>query len=206
MLQKQDNIFPTQSKSFRGSSSAMSKGEGKRSSKKCLAYIAAFVVFQTVIILVFALTVMKVRSPKVRFNAMAVESFSSNNNNNSTSINMRLLAQVTIKNTNFGHFKYQNSTLSILYNGVQVGEAFVARGRASARKTKRFNISVDVSGVSSDSLGNEVNSGVLRLSSRGKVSGKVHLMKVIKRNKSGEMRCDWSINLATRQVEDLKCN
>ncbi|KAK4400904.1 hypothetical protein Sango_1196500 [Sesamum angolense] len=82
----------------------MSKGEGKRSSKKCLAYVAAFVVFQTAIILVFALTVMKVRSPKVRFNAMAVESFSSNNNNNnSTSINMRLLAQVTVKNTNFGH-------------------------------------------------------------------------------------------------------
>ncbi|KAL0447859.1 UNVERIFIED_CONTAM: hypothetical protein Slati_1914400 [Sesamum latifolium] len=102
----------------------MSKGEGKRSSKKCLAYVAAFVVFQTAIILVFALTVMKVRSPKVRFNAMAVESFSSNNNN-STSINMRLLAQVTIKNTNFGHFKYQNSTLSVLYNGVQVGEVVV---------------------------------------------------------------------------------
>ncbi|KAK4422562.1 Late embryogenesis abundant protein [Sesamum alatum] len=179
----------------------MSKGEGKRSSKKCLAYVAAFVVFQTTIILVFALTVMKVKSPKVRFNAMAVESFSSNNNN---SINMRLLAQVTIKNTNFGHFKYQNSTLSILYNGVQVGEAIIPRGRASARKTKKFNISVD---VSSEGLsGNDMNSGVLRLSSRGKVSGKVHLMKVIKRNKSGEMKCDWNINLATRQVQDLKCN
>ncbi|KAK4422561.1 Late embryogenesis abundant protein [Sesamum alatum] len=181
----------------------MSKGEGKRSSKKCLAYVAAFVVFQTAIILVFALTVMKVKSPKVRFNAMAVESFSSNNNN-STSINMRLLAQVTIKNTNFGHFKYQNSTLSILYNGIQVGEAIIPRGRASARKTKKFNISVD---VSSEGLsGNDMNSGVLRLSSRGKVSGKVHLMKVIKRNKSGEMKCDWNINLATRQVEDLKCS
>ncbi|KAL0408125.1 UNVERIFIED_CONTAM: Late embryogenesis abundant protein [Sesamum radiatum] len=181
----------------------MSKGEGKRNNKKCLAYVAAFVVFQTAIILVFALTVMKVKSPKVRFNAMAVESFSSNNNN-STSINMRLLAQVTIKNTNFGHFKYQNSTLSILYNGVQVGEVVVPRGRANARKTKKFNISVD---VSSEGLsGNDMNSGVLRLSSRGKVSGKVHLMKVIKRNKSGEMKCDWSINLATRQVDDLKCN
>ncbi|KAL0297572.1 UNVERIFIED_CONTAM: hypothetical protein Sradi_6809300 [Sesamum radiatum] len=155
----------------------MSKGEGQRSSKKCLAYVAAFVVFQTAIILVFALTVMKVKSPKVRFNAMAVESFSSNNNN-STSVNMRLLAQVTIKNTNFGHF--------------------------NARKTKKFNISVD---VSSEGLsGNDMNSGVLRLSSSGKVAGKVHLMKVIKRNKSGEMKCDWSINLATRQVEDLKCN
>ncbi|KAL0371868.1 UNVERIFIED_CONTAM: hypothetical protein Scaly_0868400 [Sesamum calycinum] len=97
-----------------------------------------------------------------------------------------------------------DKSISIFYNGVQVGEAVVPRGRASARKTKKFNISVD---VSSEGLsGNDMNSGVLRLSSSGKVAGKVHLMKVIKRNKSGEMKCDWSINLATRQVEDLKCN
>ncbi|KAK4422563.1 Late embryogenesis abundant protein [Sesamum alatum] len=183
----------------------MSTGEGRRSRKKCLAYAAAFVVFQTAIILLFVLIVMKVRSPKVRFNAIAVESFSSNINN-STSINTRLLAQVTIKNTNFGDFKYENSTLSILYNGVHVGKAVVPRGRVGARKTKKFDISMGLSGISDDSLRNDMNSGVLTLSSRGKVSGKVHLIKVIKRNKSGEMKCDWNINLATRQVEDFKCN
>ncbi|KAI3453763.1 hypothetical protein Pfo_010426 [Paulownia fortunei] len=187
----------------------MSKGEGKRSSKKCLAYVAAFVVFQTAIILIFALTVMKIRSPKVRFNAIAVESFSSSSNNTSPSINMRLLTQVTIKNTNFGHFKYGNSTLTILYNGVPLGEAVIPRGRARARKTRKFNISVDVSSDrlsgNGNNLGNDINSGVLRLSSQAKVSGKVHLMKVIKKNKSGDMNCDWNINLATRQVENLNC-
>ncbi|KAL2235156.1 late embryogenesis abundant protein At1g64065-like [Sesamum indicum] len=181
----------------------MSTGEGRRSSKKCLAYVAAFVVFQTAIILLFVLIVMKVRSPKVRINAMEFESFSSTTNN-STSFNMSMLAQVTIKNNNFGDFKYENSTLSFLYNGIKVGEAVVPRGRAGARKTKKFNFSVDLSGIR-DRVGNDMNSGVLRLSSRGKVSGKVHLIKVIKRNKSGEMKCDWSINLATRQFEDLKC-
>ncbi|KAK4400903.1 hypothetical protein Sango_1196400 [Sesamum angolense] len=154
----------------------MSTGEGRRSSKKCLAYVAAFVVFQTAIILLFVLIVMKVRSPKV-----------------------------TIKNNNFGDFKYENSTLSILYNGVKVGEAVVPQGKAGPRKTKKFNVSVDLSGIR-DRVGNDLNSGVFRLSSRGTVSGKVQLIKVIKRNKSGEMKCDWSINLATRQFEDLKCN
>ncbi|KAL0282679.1 UNVERIFIED_CONTAM: hypothetical protein Sangu_2937200 [Sesamum angustifolium] len=112
----------------------MSTGEGRRSSKKCLAYVAAFVVFQTAIILLFVLIVMKVRSPKVRFNAMAVESFSSTNNN-STSFNMTMLAQVTIKNNNFGDFKYENSTLSILYNSVQVGEA-VPREKPAPEKPR----------------------------------------------------------------------
>ncbi|KAK4400905.1 hypothetical protein Sango_1196600 [Sesamum angolense] len=149
----------------------MSKGEGQRKQQEMLSLRPSIRRFQTAIILAYALAVMKVKSPKVRFNAMAVESFSSNNNNNSTSINMRLLAQVTIKKPNFGHFKYQNSTLSILHNGVQVGEVVIPRGRASARKTKKFNMSVD---VNSEGLsGNDINSGVLRLSSRGKVSGKV---------------------------------
>ncbi|XP_022862928.1 late embryogenesis abundant protein At1g64065-like [Olea europaea var. sylvestris] len=138
---------------------------------------------------------------------MAVESFNSNNAN-STSIDMQLLTQISVKNTNFGHFKYDNSTLTILYNGMPVGEAVIPRGRAKARKTQKFNISV---GVSSDrlsgntNLGNDMNSEVIRLSSHAKLSGKVHLMKVIKKKKSGEMNCDWTINLATRQVQDLKC-
>ncbi|KAL0371864.1 UNVERIFIED_CONTAM: hypothetical protein Scaly_0868000 [Sesamum calycinum] len=104
---------------------------------------------------------------------------------------------VTIKNNNFGDFKYENSTLSILYNGVKVGEAVVPQGKAGPRKTKKFNVSVDLSGIR-DRVGNDLNSGVLRLSGRGTVTGKVQLIKVIKRNKSGEMKCDWSINLATR--------
>ncbi|PIN01556.1 hypothetical protein CDL12_25931 [Handroanthus impetiginosus] len=187
----------------------MSKGEGKRSTKKCLAYVAAFVVFQTAIILIFALTVMKVRSPKIRFNVIAVESFSSNNSTTS-SINMRLLAQVDIKNTNFGHFKYNNSTLTVLYDGVPLGEVVIPQGRAKARKTRRFNVAVDLSSErlsgNGNNLGNDINSGILRLRSEGRVSGKVHLMKIIKRNKSGVMNCDWSINLGTRQVENLRCN
>ncbi|CAI9771779.1 unnamed protein product [Fraxinus pennsylvanica] len=184
----------------------MSKGEG-RSKRKCFTCIAAFIVFQTAIILVFALTVMKIRSPKVRFNAMVVESFNSNNAT-SPSINMQLLTQITVKNTNFGHFKYDNSTLSILYNGMPVGEAVIPRGRTKARKTQKFNISVAVSTdrLSGDTnLGNDMNSGILRLSSRAKLSGKVHLMKVIKKKKSGEMNCDWAINLGTRQVQGLMC-
>ncbi|KAL3498917.1 hypothetical protein ACH5RR_041649 [Cinchona calisaya] len=174
----------------------MAKGEGNRN-KKCLAYILAFIVFQTGIILIFALTVMRIKNPKVRFGAIAVDNFStSNSSTSSTSLNMRLLAQFTVKNTNFGHFKY-------------VGETVVPKGRAKARKTKKFNIMVDIStdrlsGNVTD-LGNDINSGVLRLSSYAKLNGKVHLMKVIKKNKSGEMNCNWAICFATRQIQNLHC-
>lgn len=185
----------------------MSKGEG-RSRKKCLAYVAAFLVFQAAIILILALTVMKIKNPKLRFDAVAVETFSSDNTT-ATSINVKLLTQLTIKNTNFGHFKYDNATLVVLYNGVQVGEAVIPKGRTKARKTQRFNMGVDVSTerVSDNvNLRNDINSGILKLSSQAKLNGKVHLMKVMKKNKSAQMNCDWTLNLGTRQIQSLRCN
>ncbi|XP_042020782.1 late embryogenesis abundant protein At1g64065-like [Salvia splendens] len=183
----------------------MSKGEG-RSCKKCLAYVAVFIVFQAAIILVLALTVMKVKSPKLRFNATVVETFTFNNGT-ATSIEMKLLAQLIIKNTNFGHFKYDETTLVILHKGVPLGEHVIPKGRTKAKKTQKLEISVDVSTArgSGPELRNEINSGILKLSSQAKLNVKVHLMKIIKKKKSGEMKCDWDLNLGTREIQNLKC-
>ncbi|XWS48872.1 hypothetical protein CRYUN_Cryun13aG0113800 [Craigia yunnanensis] len=183
------------------------KREGKRNNAKCFAYVAAFVVFQTAIILIFALTVMRIRNPKVRFGAVTVENFSTGNST-SPFFDMKLMAQVTVKNTNFGHFKYENSTIRILYGGMPVGEAAVVKARARARQTKKFNVTVDISSnmlSPNSNLGNDIASGVLPLSSQAKLNGKVHLMKVIKRKKSSEMSCTMGIHLGTRAVQDLKC-
>ncbi|KAA8520885.1 hypothetical protein F0562_011558 [Nyssa sinensis] len=104
---------------------------------------------------------------------------------------MRLVTQFAVKNTNFGHFKYDNSTVTILYGGSPVGEAFIPRGRAKARQTRRFNVTVDISFEQlsgNPNLTNDINSGFLTLTSQARLSGKVELMKVIKKNKSGNMR------------------
>lgn len=182
------------------------KGEGKRNTK-CLAYIAAFIVFQTIIILVFALTVMRVKSPKVRFGDVVVKS-STPSSTNSSSFDMTLVAEVAIKNTNFGHFKYDSSSITILYGDTPVGSAVIPKGRAKARKTQKFNLSIEVTSASlsgNANLSNDIGSGVLLLSSQAKLSGKVHLMKVIKRKKSGQMSCTMAVHLAQRAIQDLNC-
>ncbi|KAA8520883.1 hypothetical protein F0562_011556 [Nyssa sinensis] len=161
----------------------------------------------TAIITVFALTVMKIKSPKVRFGTVSVENFSTGDTN-SPSLSMRLVTQFAIKNTNFGHFKYDNSTVTILYGGSPVGEAFIPRGRAKARQTRRFPVTVDIGPVQlsgNPNLANDINSGILTLTSQARLSGKVELMKVIKKKKSGNMRCTLNINLGTRVMES-QCN
>lgn len=182
------------------------KGEGRKNTK-CLAYVAAFVVFQTAIILVFALTVMRIKSPKVRFGTISADSFSSTNSN-STSFSMNLVTQVAVKNTNFGHFKYENATITIYYQGMAIGEALIQKGRAKARSTKRVELTIPISSdnlTSTATLGNDMNNGVLPLTSQAKLSGKVHLMKLIKKKKSGEMSCSFSVNLSNRAIDSLKC-
>lgn len=181
--------------------------KGNQNNAKCFANVVAFVIFQVAIILILAFTVMRVHSPKVRLGVVTVDSFSTSNDTSSPSFNMRLTAQVTVKNTNFGNFKYGNGTMSLVYNGTVVGDVAIAKGRAKARDTTKFNVTVDATSgrlASTASLGADMNSGVLMLRGDAKVRGKVELLKVMKRKKSGVMDCSLSVNLATRAVT-TKC-
>ncbi|XP_021294079.1 late embryogenesis abundant protein At1g64065-like [Herrania umbratica] len=186
-----------------------SAAELKRKKRmKLFAYAAAFVVFQTIVILVFSLTVMRIKNPKFRVRSITVEDIAYTSTPNSPSFNMKFNAEVAVKNTNFGHFKFDNTTISFDYSGVQVGEAFVAKGRAKARSTKKMNVTVDLNSnniLANSNLASDINSGFLTLTSHTKLSGKVHLMKLIKKKKSAQMNCTVTVNLASRAIQDIKC-
>ncbi|KAK9292175.1 hypothetical protein L1049_020135 [Liquidambar formosana] len=72
---------------------------------KCLAYVAAFAVFQIIVILAFSLTVMRVKNPSFRLRSVTIEDLTVGSPN-SPSFNMRFNAEVGVKNTNFGDFKF----------------------------------------------------------------------------------------------------
>lgn len=183
----------------------MEKQEGRRDRKKLFTYIALFIIFQTIVVVAFSQTVMKIRNPKVRLGAVVVQSI--NTGATSSSFNIRLITEITIKNTNFGHFRYDSTPLNILYSGIIVGQTVIPKDRADARKTKRFALYVD---ISSDAISgfpnfnNDVNSGVLFLTSQARVSGKVRVM-ILNKKKSPELSCALAINLATRQILDVTC-
>ncbi|GLT48166.1 hypothetical protein SLA2020_423940 [Shorea laevis] len=76
---------------------------------KWAVYIAAFAVFQTIIILVFAQTFMRIRNPEMRFGTIDIQRFQTTapTGPSPASFDMRFIAQVTVKNTNFGHYKFE---------------------------------------------------------------------------------------------------
>ncbi|XP_010261403.1 PREDICTED: late embryogenesis abundant protein At1g64065 [Nelumbo nucifera] len=173
---------------------------------KCFVYILAFAVFQTIIILVFALTVLKIKTPSVRMTSVTVENLSFSNN---ASFTMKLIGEVAVKNKNFGHFKFDNSTVTVSYQGTTVGQALVPKARAKARKTTRMNVTMEVNSEQlsgNSNLRNDIDSGTLILDSYAKLSGKVHLMKVMKKRKTAEMNCTITLNFGSKSIQGWNCD
>ncbi|KAJ9679599.1 hypothetical protein PVL29_021504 [Vitis rotundifolia] len=109
MAEKDKQVHPMEATRVKANTDVESAGvqsEELRLKKrmKILAFVTAFAVFMTAVILTFALTVMHVKNPKFR---------------------MRFDAGLAIKNMNFGNYKYENSTITLAYRGTKVGEALI---------------------------------------------------------------------------------
>ena len=177
----------------------------KKKRMKCVAYIVTFAVFQTIIIVVFALFVMRFRSPKFRVrDASFVSTFDFTN----ASFDLVMGAQFTIKNTNFGHFKYENGIVKFSYDGMIVGEAKLDEARARARSTKKVDGSVTLSSSKlpiNSKLTSDLGGGILPLTSNSKLDGKIHLMKIIKKKKSALLDCTLDVNLGMKKIQNVQC-
>ncbi|XP_022733126.1 late embryogenesis abundant protein At1g64065-like [Durio zibethinus] len=214
MADKEQQVHPLKPadkhpRSDEESASSLQSKELKRKKRiKYAVYIAAFAVFQTAVILVFALTVMRVKNPKVRIGRVTIETMESNNTGAAASFDLKFIAQVTVKNTNFGHYKFDNSTMTFLYDGVRVGEAIIPKARARARSTKKLDVTVEVNSralTTTTGLDSEMSSNVLTLNSQAKLRGQLELMKVMKKKKSPEMNCTLTFNVSTRNLQELNC-
>ncbi|RVX04053.1 hypothetical protein CK203_015570 [Vitis vinifera] len=77
---------------------------------------------QTLVILTFALIIMKIKTPKVRFGTETVQASNLVIGTAASGFNMSLAAKLTVENTNFGHYKFDQTTGTITYEGVKSGQ------------------------------------------------------------------------------------
>ena len=102
--------------------SKTSAEELKRKKRIKLAiYIATFAVFQTIVILVFALIVMRVKTPKVRLGNNVKFHNVTTGNSTSPSFDINFATQLRVKNTNFGPYKYDSTIATFMYKDVSMG-------------------------------------------------------------------------------------
>ncbi|PSS32358.1 Late embryogenesis abundant protein [Actinidia chinensis var. chinensis] len=182
--------------------------ERRQKQKKWALYIIAFVIFQIGIIVLFTFTVMKFRTPK--FRVRPASSFDTFDVQPTTpSFNMRMNAQLGVRNTNFGPFKYGNTTITFYYKGTEVGSATIRKSKANFRSTKKVNVPVDLvmptTLASSADLISDLSSGILPLTSQSKLNGKVEIMFIFKKKRTANMNCTIEINISTKLLQNVKC-
>ncbi|GMN31873.1 hypothetical protein TIFTF001_003431 [Ficus carica] len=192
-------------------SNTLYSNELKRKKRIKLAiYIAAFAVFQGIVITIFALTVMRVKSPKLRLgNNIRFQNLTTGTEQ-SPSFDMSFAAQVRVKNPNFGPYKFHDTTATFAYDGVTVGEVLILKSKAGLKSTKKIDVAVNLSSSalqssSTSKLGNELSGGALTLTSTAKMSGKVELMLMMKKKKSAEMNCIITVDVSANAVRSLQC-
>ncbi|PSS04407.1 Late embryogenesis abundant protein [Actinidia chinensis var. chinensis] len=174
--------------------------------KKWALYIIAFIIFQTGVIVFFSMTVMKFRTPKFRVrSATSFDTFDVQ----PSSFNVMMNTQFGIKNTNFGPYKYSNSTVYFYYRGTQIGTVFIPKSKANFRRIKKLNVAVSLvaptSLISNSEWTNDVSSGIVPLTSTSRLSGKIEIMFVFKKKKSINMNCTMDLNISAKQLQNIKC-
>jgi hypothetical protein len=176
-----------------------SKKLRRQKHKKWLLYGVAFIIFQTGIILLFSMTVMKIRNPKFRFRSAALDNFDIPAAAN-TSFSLQTNVTLGIKNTNFGPYKYDSTTINFYSGKTKVGSAIIPKSKAQFRRTKKFVVPVDIAFPA-----NSYSSGIIPLSSQSKLAGKVELMLIFKKKKAVDMDCTMEINTTTKSLQNIVC-
>ncbi|KAL6193745.1 hypothetical protein ACLB2K_034829 [Fragaria x ananassa] len=192
----------------RSDGESLSEDELKRKKRiKCFAYIGIFIVFQIAVMTVFGLTIMKVKTPKVRLGTSTLTDFTSSDT--APSFDTTFNTQIRVKNTNWGPYKFDQGVVTFMYQGMPVGTVVVPKGKAGMRGTKKINVNVRLNTAalprSSSTLSTELSGGVLTLTSEAKLTGKVELMLIMKKKKSASMNCTIQIDVSGKTVKSLEC-
>lgn len=168
---------------------------------QCCGCITALLLILAVIFLVLIFTVFHVTDPSIKVNAIDVQNLKLENGTIRSGVNVTLVADVSVKNSNYASFRYDNATTIVYYRGAVIGEGMTPSGQVKKRRTLEMNMTVDVavSGLSS-----YVSSGALNLSSYTRINGRVKIFK--SKLVVAKMNCTMSVNVTSQVIQYHNCN
>lgn len=182
----------------------------KKFIKRCACPLA-FSILIAIVIIVLIFTIFRVKDPVITMNGVKITKLELVNNSIITpksGANMSLIADVSVKNPNVASFRYSNTTTSLYYHGIMVGEAHGPPGKAKARRTIRMNVTVDVVTdrvVSSPDFISDLGLGLLTMSSFSRVPGQVKILNLFKRHVVVKMNCTTTFNISTQAIKEQSC-
>ncbi|ESW07142.1 hypothetical protein PHAVU_010G105100 [Phaseolus vulgaris] len=181
----------------------------KKLIKRCACPLISLLLL-AIVVIVLIFTVFRVKDPVMTMNGIKITTLELSNTDMTpqSGANMSLVADVSVKNPNVASFKYSNTTTSLYYRGIMVGEARLPPGRAKARRTIRMNVTIDVITdrlVSSPDFRTDLGSGLMTMSSFSRVPGQVKILNLFKRHVVVKMNCSTTFNISTQAIKEQSC-
>ncbi|GAV85088.1 LEA_2 domain-containing protein [Cephalotus follicularis] len=186
-----------------------SKFARKERCNKCFVCLLALFVMLCTIVLVLAIIVTHPTNPGIKLSSVKVKNLEHGNGKHAY-FNVTLVAKVTVKNANFGEFRYVRTNGSVYYGGMIIGVVIFRHGSVEARETKVFNVPVDVRSYRLQDtrfLSIDINQGIVNLTSYAELKGTVHLVEDhVMKIRTAKLDCGMRLNFRSQSIQHLVCN
>ncbi|KAK6947856.1 Late embryogenesis abundant protein, LEA_2 subgroup [Dillenia turbinata] len=160
------------------------------------------------IALTFSLIVFRIAAPNLNLQSVVIKNLKFNSSSSPPYLNMTFIAEIHVKNDNFGTFKFQNSSAGVFYNGTLIGTSGFFGGEVRGRETQNMNVTIKVRSnvwVNQTYLNGDLNSGLVKLRSYADFRGKVTVLKIAKQSKVSVLDCTMNLNLTSKAIQDILC-
>ncbi|PKA63380.1 hypothetical protein AXF42_Ash005275 [Apostasia shenzhenica] len=175
--------------------------------RRCLllcGLCAAVLLFLGVVAIILSFTVFLVHDPTLSMNAVYVHRLGISGDGTPLrplSSNATMVADISVRNRNAGALRFGESLTKFTLEGKDVGSWMSPGARVPARETVKMNVTGSVAAdrvVLPDSAAVLVRAGILRVTSRTAVVGRVDVLGMFKRNVGVSMVCTLSLSAASR--------
>lgn len=169
----------------------------KKKSSKCFVFVLAFLVLLSIGILGFSLIVLRINSPILKLETVEIK--------NLTTTNMSLVTGITIKNTNYGRFKFEDGKIRALFGNATIGSRKIGGGLVNGREKLGMNVTVHVSMMMMMMDGWDGRMMFVEITILARLRGEFLVLKKIRRYRTALMNCTMNFNFSNQQVQLLQC-
>lgn len=184
------------------------KARRRRKCIKCCGCCSVVTLIIILVIVILALTVFRVKDPTVRMDSIQIDGLSSLTTRTlNPNVNLTLFAALSVKNPNAASFRFDQATMSLIYDGRTVGEAQLPPGNARARRTLKLNVTVVVmvqNLISVPRLTGDLAAGDLPVGVTTTIHGRAKVL-IIKKSATVRMNCTMSFDLSSQDIQNLDC-
>ncbi|KAD3336694.1 hypothetical protein R6Q59_028214 [Mikania micrantha] len=168
----------------------------------CCVATAVILIIIIVTAITLYFTIFKPKQPEITTQSVTLESFSTNVFDVEDT-NVTLGITITIKNPNYGGFKYENSTSYVTYHGDVVAMAPVTADTIPSRGQHNVGATVLVIGkslISNPNFLKDLATNTLNFTSTTTLKGKAIVLKLFKKKATTYSSCDVSLYILEKNA------